>query len=217
MNDLVVFGSGGMGREVAAILLAMPESGRDWRLAGFVADWPEDLDAVHRLGLRFLGTPQQAIQHERLTRATRFVVGVGEGSVRGDIDARLRELGWTPATAVHPSASVGPDVHIGAGSVICAGAHLTTAVGIGRGSIVNVGATVSHDAVLGEFVTLSPHACVLGRASVGDRSTIHSAGVVGPRVVIGADCVVAAGAVVLDTVADGQLVMGTPARPVQRG
>lgn len=216
MSEVVVFGSGGMGREVASILLAMPDAGRDWRLAGFVADWAADLDAVQRLGLRFLGTPQEAIVHEGLTPATRFVVAVGGGRARRDIDARLCELGWTPATAIHPSASVGPDVQIGAGSVISAGAHVTTAVSIGRGTIVNVGATVSHDAVLGQFVTLSPHASVLGRARVGDRSTVHSAAVVGPRVVVGEDCVVGAGAVVLEPVDDGDVVVGVPARPIAR-
>lgn len=216
MTDLVVFGSGGMGREILGILRALSDVGRSWRFRGFVADWAEDLDAVGRLGERFLGTPEVAAAGDLLDGSVGYIVGVGEGAARRRIDARLTAIGWSAHTVVHPSATVGPDVVLGDGSVLCAGAHVTTGVRMGRGTIINVGATVSHDAVLGEFVTLSPHASVLGRARIGDMSTIHTSAVVAPRVTVGVGCIVGAGSVALEEVRDGQVVVGTPARQIAR-
>lgn len=216
MSDIVVFGCGGMGREVLSILRAMPGAEQRWQFRGFVADWPEDLDAVDRLGECYLGTPESAVAAGSVSGPVNYVVGVGDGAARATIDARLRALGWRPVTLIHPTASVGADVGIGEGSVLCPGAHATTGVTIGRGTILNVGASVSHDAILGDFVTLSPHASVLGRAIVGDRSTIHTGAVVAPRVLVGTGCVVGAGAVALGPVEDGQVVVGTPARAIAR-
>lgn len=213
MTPLVIFGSGGMGREALAIVRAMNEVGGDWGFLGFVADWPEDLDAVDRAGSAFIGTPEQAVAAGLVPGGTHYAVGVGDSAARARIDARLSGLGWQAASLIHPAATVGPDVLLGPGSIVCPAACITTSVRIGRGSIVNVAASVHHDASLGEFVTLSPHAAVLGRARVGDRSTIHSAAVVLPRVRVGRDCVAGAGAVVLNDVPDGSVVVGVPARP----
>ena len=212
MSPLVIFGTGGMGREALAIARAVNGATGGLGPLNFVADWPEDLDAVARSGVDYLGTPEDAVQDGSLPPGFRYIVAVGDSAARESIDTRLQALGWKAATLVHPSAYVGPDVEVGPGSVICAFAALTTNVRLGRGTIVNVAATVSHDAVVGDFVTMSPHAAILGRVVVGDRSTIHAGAVVLPRVRIGSDCTIGAGAVVLRDIPDGQQVAGVPAR-----
>jgi acetyltransferase-like isoleucine patch superfamily enzyme len=58
---------------------------------------------------------------------------------------------------------------------------------------------------------------VFGRVEIGDDVTVFANAVIGPGVTIGAGAVIAAGAVVLDDVADGEFVGGTPARPISTG
>src|SRR5690606_15983853 len=95
---------------------------------------------------------------------------------------------------------LGGDVVLGPGTVICAGARLTTNVRTGIHVHVNINATVAHDVVLKDYVTLNPQAAISGDVTVGKNSTVGSAAVIRQGLTIGRDAVVGAGAAVVRTV-----------------
>ena len=113
---------------------------------------------------------------------------------------------------VHPQATVASDNRLGPGTVMAAGARVTTNVTTGRHTHLNVNAVVSHDSVLGDHVTLSPGVLVNGSVRIDDRAFLGTGAIVLPGRHIGADAVIGAGAVVTDDVAPGRTVMGVPAR-----
>jgi UDP-3-O-[3-hydroxymyristoyl] glucosamine N-acyltransferase len=82
------------------------------------------------------------------------------------------EPGVAASAAVHPTARLGRDVHVGEHATIRPHAELKP------GAVVHPGAVVGDAAVLGE------------------RSVLHANAVVGPGARIGADCVIHAGAVI---------------------
>lgn len=211
MGSLFVVGAGGFGREVIEIVLAINDSDFRWELIGIVDDSPsvEDVQRVRELGLSVLGTVQDAIAHQ--PRSARFVLGIGSSSARRALSAQLENEGFRAAALTHPDSSVGSRIALGQGTILAAGARLSTNVALGRYVHIDQGATVGHDVEIGDFARLNPQACVSGHVRIGCGALVGANATVLQGLVVGADAIVGAGAVVTRSVAAGAIVKGVPA------
>jgi sugar O-acyltransferase (sialic acid O-acetyltransferase NeuD family) len=207
VNPLVIVGVGGFGREVVSMVTAINRVDPTWNLIGVLDDDPSDGD---RAALLALGHDVIGPLAHLDSLGAHAVIAIGSSPIRSRIDLAHPQVPW--AVLVHPAATVGLDVTLGPGSVIAAGARLSTAVRAGRHLQVDQNATIGHDAMLGDNVRLNPQACVSGTVTVGDRTLIGASAVVLQGRTIGADVVVGAGAVVTKDVMDGSTVRGVPAR-----
>lgn len=142
-----------------------------------------------------------------------YVIGIGSNEVRQRLANTLAGP-WT--RAIHRDAMVSPDVSIGEGTVIMAGACVQPGVKIGVHCVVNTQAVVDHDVVLGDFAFVGPHATLCGNVSVGAKAMIGAGATLLPGVVVGDGAIVGAGAVVVLHVEAGDTVVGIPAKPHQR-
>lgn len=210
MQDLVIIGCGGFGREVADVVDAINAVSPTWRLLGHLDDDPGAQDAalVRDAGRPVLG----GVDHLLADPGPSYVIGIGSGAARRSIDRRLSEAGASAATLVHPAATVGARCRLGEGVVVCAGAHITTNVTVGRHVHVNLGSTVGHDATLGDYVTLNPLVAVSGHVTIGEGTMLGTHSAVLQGITVGARSVVGAAACVVKDVADDVVVKGVPAR-----
>ncbi len=210
MRDLVIVGCGGFGREVVDVVDAINAVTPTWQLLGFLDDAPSDDDRarVERIGLRLLGP----VEPSALPAGASFVIGIGSGRVRQLLARRLGAREGDLAVLVDPRASVGRGTIVGAGSVLAAGAHVTTNVVLGEHVHVDRGAQVGHDSTLADFVTVHPSATVSGGCDLRERSRLGTHSVVLPGVTVGADALVGAGACVVRDVPAGAVVKGVPAQ-----
>ena len=196
---VVIVGAGGHGREVLDVVEAVGGI----EVVGFVDDGEVDQSL---LGAPLLGTTAAVADLGDVA----VLLGIGDPRVRADVAARV---GAPPAPAmVHPDASVGSRCHIGAGTVVAAGARLTTAVTLGVHCYVGPNATIGHDAVLRDFATLYPGSIVSGAVQVGRAATIGAGATVKQGVRIGERAVVGMGGAATHDVADLTTVAGVPAR-----
>jgi sugar O-acyltransferase (sialic acid O-acetyltransferase NeuD family) len=145
-----------------------------------------------------------------------FLVAIGgeRGRDRLELQAYLGSLGATPLVAVHATAFVAPDAHIGLGSQILAQAAVCVEAQIGEACIVNTAASVDHECRIGDGVHIMPGAHLAGCVTVERCATIGTGAAVIPRIRVGQGAVVGAGAVVIEDVPDWAVVVGSPARIV---
>lgn len=213
MRYLVV-GAGGHAQEVAWSLVEH-ERGRGERpeLLFFDDGLPTGPVAS---GLGSIVGPLAAIADHSDRRGTRLVLGVGLPELKKRLTARVAAFGLSWATVVHPRAVIGPNVEIGAGSYVAAGAIVTVNVRLGAFVTVNMHAQVAHDGVLGTHATLHPNAHVAGDVRIGDAAELGTGAVVLPGLTVGAGAVLGAGGVAVHPLEDGVTYVGVPARPVRR-
>ena len=209
---LVIVGCGGFGREVHDVVDAINELKPTWDLLGYVDDQPEEvnLSRVVSRGSRVLGGTDWLMTEA--AKEVQFVIGIGTGGIRRLIDERLSSAGLVAATLVHPAATLGHDVRIGEGSVICAGVRATTNIGLGRHVHLNLNTTLGHDSTLEDYVTINPLVAISGGVHVGSESMMGTHSAVLQNLSIGARSIVGAGSCVVKDVPDDVVVKGVPAR-----
>lgn len=203
--SLVIVGAGGHGREVADVALAAGHTVR-----GFIDDGAPDLEPLQRRRAELLGGTAllDGLDDEVL-------LGIGDSASRARLDQTVQALQLRSPAIVHPAATVGTDVELGPGTVLAAGARLTTHIVIGRHGYVGPNATIGHDAVLADHVTVLPGATISGSVHLAQGVTIGTGAAVRQGVVVGAGATVGAGAVVIADVVAGSTVVGVPARPLR--
>lgn len=207
---LVIIGAGGHGREALDVLESAHPSSRH-RFLGFLDDVEPDREILARRNAVWLGVVSRVTELD-----AEYLIGIGSGDVRCHIDGKLLRAGRSSATLVHPAATIASDVEIGPGSIITAGASLTTNIRAGRHFHVNLNATIAHDCLIGDYVTVSPGATISGNVVLEHRVSIGTGANVIPGVRVGEGAIVGAGAVVVRDVEPGDTVVGVPARSICR-
>lgn len=207
-EKLIVFGAGGHAKVVIDII----EQQGIYAIAGLLDDDPKH-QGRNFFGYPVLGT-RAALPALISAQLHHAIVTIGDNAIRAAVALLLDAQGWRCASAVHPRASIGRGVEIGAGSVIMAGCVVNADTTLGANVIVNTGATVDHDCRIGDAVHIAPGCHLCGGVSVGTGSLLGAGTTVTPGVGIGNKAIVGAGSTVIRDVADGAKVSGSPARPL---
>ncbi len=143
-------------------------------------------------------------------------IGPGHGKVRQTIHNDLKHCGLKPLVAIHRSAFVAENAVLGEGTQVYANATICVEATIGKACIINTCASVDHECVIEDGATIGPGAVLAGLVTVGTNADIYAGAVILPRLTIGEDAIVGAGAVVLKDVPPGVVVVGNPARPINK-
>lgn len=212
MQDIVIVGAGGLGREISEWVEDINEVAPAFRLLGFLDDDGRRHGQVCH-GVTILGGTEWL---EAQPKTVGVVVGVGSPPAKRRVIERLRAAGVTSfPRIVHPQAVVGRFVEVGEGTVVCPGAIVTTDVRLGRFVTLNFGLTVGHDARVDDYVTLAPGVNLSGYVHVGEGCDLGAGAVVVPSAEIGAWSIVGAGAAVTRSLPPNCTAVGVPARPIK--
>lgn len=120
-----------------------------------------------------------------------------------------------------PSAHIGENVEIGQAAIFAHLSCVTADAKIGRAFHCNIYSYVAHDCVVGDFVTFAPRVSLNGRIKIEDDVYVGSDATFLPGkptkfLTIGRGAVIGAGAVVTKDVEPGAIMVGSPAKPLDR-
>jgi len=211
-KPIVIYGAGGFGREVLQIVRDInrltPET---WDVLGFIVD-AGYATHISVQGLPVLGDIEWLQQNKNVS----VVIAVASASARRNISARITSIcGNSFATIIHPRAWLGDDVQVGCGTIICAGALITTDIKIGEHVQINIGSTIGHDAVLHDFVTLNPSVNISGNVRLCQGVEVGTGSIIIPYAHVGSWSIIGAGSTVIKPLNGNVTAVGTPARVIK--
>ena len=208
--NVVVIGAGGHGRVVLDILNKLPL----YRVVGFIGS-NTDLAGRRVDGQPVLGTMADLLRLQAELRITGAIVAIGGNGVRRAFAEEVEQMGLRLINAIHPSANVAASVTLGRNIVIAAGVLVCAHCQIGDSAILNTGCIVDHESMIGTAAHVCPGARLAGRVAVQAGAFVGIGATIIQSVRIGHEAVIGAGAVVIQDVPPLATVVGVPARTIK--
>jgi sugar O-acyltransferase (sialic acid O-acetyltransferase NeuD family) len=208
---IVIIGAGGHGRVVADIVHAADQ----YELVGFLDSDPH----VH--GRRIDGVPVHGGVDDlpRLRQSLDIdatIIAIGDNGTRRGLARRTQQAGLRLVNAIHPSASIAFNATIGRNVVIAAGVVVCANCQIGDSVILNTGCIIDHQTMVGEGSHICPGVRVAGRVKIEPGVFVGIGATIVPNVTLGCESIIGAGSVVLDDVPQMATAVGVPAAPIKR-
>ena len=197
MRKLAIIGASGHGKVVADIARR-----NGYKEIVFL----DDNDSIHECG----GYPVIGKSSEAGTIDADVIIGIGNAGIRKQIQESISDEKMV--TLIHPDAVVAEDVVIGKGTVVMAGAVINPGVRIGKGCIINTCSSVDHDCIVDDFVHVAVGSHLCGTVNVGAGTWIGAGVTVNNNVFICPDCMIGAGAVIVNDIWECGTYVGVPAR-----
>lgn len=214
LKKIILFPFGGNAREAAVIIQQMNAAHKEWEILGFLDDdkkvWGKDYLGIKVLGgkkvlnqypdARILAVPGNPSQH---LQRKEIIDGLA-----------VEESRFTQV--IHPSVIVSPDSKVGYNNLIMANVVVTSQVTIGDHCIILPNTTISHDSVVGNYCCIGSNVSISGGVQIGENSYIGSGSKIREQIQIGANTLVGLGSNVVDDVENKAIVVGNPAKPLNR-
>ncbi|UII24852.1 acetyltransferase [Fulvivirga maritima] len=204
MKKIAIYGAGGLGREVLTIINAINSEKATWDFIGFFDD-----SAPNVLG----GINELNSWREPLS----LIIAIGNPSVKKGLETHIENDFIDYATLIHPRAILADDnIEVGKGSVVGAGAILTTNIEIGDHVLLNLNVTIGHDCQIGSFCSIMPGANISGQVTLDEAVLVGSGANILNGIMVGRKAKVGSGATVTKNVPSKITVVGVPAKPIQK-
>jgi sugar O-acyltransferase (sialic acid O-acetyltransferase NeuD family) len=207
---VLILGAGGHGRVVLDILL---HAGRH-EVIGFL-DSNADIHGRRVDGVPVLGAVDALEGLRDKLDIGGVIIAVGDNGTRRGLARRVDQIGLDLINAIHPSATLAYNATIGRNVVIAAGVVVCANCQIGDSVILNTGCIIDHQTMIGEGSHICPGVRIAGRVKVEPGVFVGIGATVIPKTTLGCESIIGAGAVVIDDVVSMATVVGVPARPIK--
>lgn len=212
MRDIAIFGVGGFGREVLALIKDINKVELTWNVVGFFDDGYEK-------GELFNGYPNLGKMEDLNKWKTPLCLALAIGSpiIKKKILDRITNPLVDFPTLIHPSVWIGDKefVQIGKGCILCAGVMVTTNVQIKDFVILNLQCTVGHDTVINDHASFMPSVNISGEVTIEEGVYVGTGAKIINQLEIGEYTIVGAGAVVAKSLPAHCTAVGVPAKPIK--
>lgn len=213
MKDIVIYGAGGFGREIACLIRLINEKEAQWNIIGFLDDNQELTGTANEYGT-VLGGADWLNSYDK---PIAVVIAVGNPKAVKSIADKITNPNVEYPNLYAPSVTFldKENLKIGKGNIICTNCSISCNVVIGDFNMFNSYITVGHDAVIGNYNIVMPSCNISGGVTLGDANFFGVQSVVLQYIKIGNDTRVGANSVIMRKTKDGYLYIGNPAKRVE--
>ena len=150
---------------------------------------------------------------------THYIIAIGgqHGRRRSLLSQLFREIyDLKPLSLIHPTAYICPTAKIRDPILVFPHVVVHSFAEVDSDCILNTNSVVEHECRIGQGVHIMGSAVITGRVSIGNYTTIGTNATILPDLDLESHVVVGAGAVVTKDVAQGNTVIGIPAKSMHK-
>lgn len=211
MKDILIYGFGGFGHEVACLLQHINNEKPTWNLIGYIDDGVEvgtecpygkvlgDIDTLNGWN-----TP------------VAVAIAVGSPKYLEEISNKITNTNVEFPNLIAPNAFYfdKASVKMGKGNIITFGCRMSCNITFGDFNILDGCISFGHDVVIGSYNMMFPEVRISGQTTIGNGNYFGARCFGAQCINIGSNNRFGAGAYILRKIKDGGLYMGNPCKKV---
>ena len=212
MKDILIYGFGGFGHEVACLIQHINKEKPTWNVIGYIDDGVE-VGTECKYGM-VLGNCDTLNAWDK---PVAVVIAIGSTKYLQIISQKITNPNVEFPNIIAPNVFYFDEesVTMGKGNIVTFGCRFSCNTRLGDFNVLNGNISLGHDATLGSYNVLFPETRISGQTSIGDSNFFGARVFVAQCLKVGNDCRFGAGAYILRKTKDGCLYMGNPAKRIE--
>ncbi len=209
MNELLIIGARGFGREVYFAAIESLGFKKDYIVKGFLDDKADAL-------ADFPGYPPIIDSVEKYTPKENdvFICALGDVSQKAKYSKIILDKGGTFTNIIHKEAYISPNSRLGKGCIVLARTRISCDIKVGDFVTFQPFGMIGHDCRIGDNCHLNSHIFLGGGVTIENNVTIHTGAIIHPHKKVGEGATVGAGSFVGRNVKPHTTVFGMPAMEI---
>lgn len=208
MQKILIIGAGGLGKEVADLIRCLNQ----FAIVGFLDDDPSKMNTLVNQ-IPVLGSIEKL---KELPKIECLAVAIANPKVKKRISQIAKTNEFYFPNLIHPSVTLGKDVMMGQGNIICAGTILSTEVCLHDFITINPHCGIGHESTLYSYSTLYWGVHIGGNTVIQTGCEFGTHSCVLQGLDIANDVILGAGAVAVKGIESSGTYVGIPARKLER-
>jgi sugar O-acyltransferase (sialic acid O-acetyltransferase NeuD family) len=212
MRDILIYGFGGFGHEVACLINHINRVKPTWNIVGYIDDGV-GVGTECKYG-KVLGNIDTL---NNWPTPISVVIAIGSCKYLKLISEKIKNPNVDFPNIIAPNVFYFDEdnIMIGHGNIVTFGCRFSCNTKLGNFNILNGNISLGHDASLGDYNVLFPETRISGQTTIGNGNFFGARTFVAQCLTVGNSCRFGAGTFVLRKVKDGCLYMGNPARKIE--
>ncbi len=211
MKDILIYGFGGFGHEVACVINKINEIEPTWNIVGYIDDGVEVGMACQYgkvLGnLDFLNEWETPVD---------VAIAIGTPKCLEQIPTKITNSNVSFPNIIAPNVFYfdKDSVHLGKGNIVTFGCRMSCNITLGDFNILDGNISLGHDVVMGSYNMMFPEVRVSGQSTIGNSNYFGSRTFVSQCLKVGNDNRFWAGTYIFRKIKNGGTYMGNPAKKI---